>query len=106
MTVWGGEAIYCSHEENSEARSALRKIGTSCIVEAEIPIASLDTFLTVGERLVACFLHRRGVVTAHGPDFEGHVQEGVRANNIRRIITRNDTDFEWLTTCSTWHYQI
>ena len=102
FTFWGGEALYKSHEDDPEIGPLLRTPGTACIVEVAAPVRAIETYCAVGERLVRCFLHRRGVDTGHDPEVEGYVAEPIPRPRIRRVITRIDSDFEGLTGCSTW----
>lgn len=85
-----------------DAGPALRRIGVPCIVEAAVPVPGIETFCTVGERVMLCFLHHRGIGTDHDSEMEGYVQEPVGGERIRRIIRRDDPDFERLTACSEW----
>jgi hypothetical protein len=38
---WGGEALYNSHDNDPITGPILRALGTPCLVEADVPIASL-----------------------------------------------------------------
>jgi len=40
---WGGEALYNSHERDPETSPIIRRIGTPCIVEADVPTASASS---------------------------------------------------------------
>ena len=102
FAYWGGEALYVCHEEDPEVGPALRAAGTACIVEAAVAVRAIETYCSVGERVLRCFLHRRDIETGHDPDVEGFVREPVPGSSICRIIQRKDADFERLTRCSTW----
>jgi hypothetical protein len=102
FTYWGGEALYVCHEEDPEVGPILRAQGTACIVAAAVPVRAIETHCSLGERFLRCFLHRRGVGTGHDPDVEGHIREPLPGPSIRRIVRRNDPDFELLTGCSAW----
>ena len=39
---WGGEALYVCHEDDPLTSPVLRRIGTPCLIEADVPIASLE----------------------------------------------------------------
>src|SRR5713226_6661167 len=57
---WGGEALYSSYESDPITSSAIRVIGTPCIVEADIPIASLGKHGGLAFKIVRRFLKSRG----------------------------------------------
>jgi len=65
-------------------------------------VRAIETFADIGEQFIRCFLHRREIGTGHDPGMEGYVQESIPADRIRRVIRRNDTDFERLTACNAW----
>jgi hypothetical protein len=100
---WGGEALYVAHVDDPEVGPLLRALGTACIVEAAVPVRAIETYCSMGERLVRYFLHRRGFDGEHEVDFEGFVREALPGPNIRRIIARRDADFERLTGCCAWN---
>ena len=101
FTFWGGEAIYVP-QQNKPLGDLLKKIGTPCIVEAQVPIADIRTRYPVAELLIRCYLDHRGVEQPHDAEFEGNTRNGVRAEHIRDIIERSDSRFESLTECSSW----
>lgn len=105
FTFWGGEAIYIL-QQDKPLGNILKKIGTPCIVEVQIPIAHIPSHRSVGERLICCYLHHREVKQEHGTEWEGNIQAGVHANHIRDIIQRSDPRFEPLTQCNSWRQPI
>jgi len=102
FTFWGGEALYMAHERDAAVAPLLRRLGTACIVEAAVPVGSVNRHHSVAEKLLVRFLRRRGVVTDQDPDMEGNIQHQLDASHIRRVIRRADADFERLTRCSKW----
>jgi len=99
LSQWGGEATYLLHEQTPDVIERLRKLGTPCIVEAAITVRDIQTFCTVGERLVCHYLAKRRV-RGENPDWEGYVE--VPTPRVRRIIRRGDGVFERLTNCQRW----
>ena len=57
---WGGEALYNSHENDQTTLSAISRIGTPRIVEADVPIASLEMCTGLAFKIVRRFLTSRG----------------------------------------------
>ena len=100
--LWGGEALYFPHHEDPEIAPILTHLGTACIVQAAVPARAIQTGGSVGERLVRCFLHRRGVRMGERPGWEGWIAESVPGEGIQRVIRRSDADFERLTACGSW----
>jgi hypothetical protein len=100
--LWGGEALYFPHHEDPQIGPILRRLGTACIVRAAVPVEAIQTGCSVGERIVRCSLHRRGVRMGECPGWEGWIAESVPGEGIQRVIRRSDADFERLTGCATW----
>lgn len=99
FSSWGGEALYCGHEEDDETGPVLRAIGEPCIIEAAVPIDSIETFCEVARRFYDMYMSCRNVSTTHGPGMEGYV---THALPVRRIIRVSEAEFERLTNFSAW----
>lgn len=100
---WGGEALYNSHENDQETSSAIRRIGTPCIVEANVPIAPLERISSLAFKIVRRFLISNGYDSTEPTDHEDCIKCPLATENIRRIIRFPDPDFLSLTGCSGWH---
>jgi hypothetical protein len=102
LRYWGGEALYNSHDRHPERGGILANLGVPCLVEADVPIASLrgPSFLDV--KAVKQFLAWRGLPTTEPLEHEDHSIRCIPAKNIRRIIQFPDADFITLTCCDTW----
>lgn len=100
---WGGEALYNSHENNQITQSAISRIGTPCIVEANVPIASLEMYIGLAFKIVHRFLISNGYDPREPTDHEDCINYPLPAKNIRRVIRFPDPDFLSLTGCSDWH---
>jgi hypothetical protein len=103
LRFWGGEALYRRHDHDKQLAAILSGIGVPTIIEAAVPVNEIETFMTVGERVVAAYLGRRNVQTQTGPEMEGYIGSPV---SPRRLIKRDDPEFEELTGCSTWGFAI
>ena len=103
---WGGEALYNSHEQNPVSSSAISDIGTPCIVEANVPIASLAKHGGLEFNIVHRFLTSRGLRACGSTDYEGRIVQPLSTPNIRRVIRFPDRDFLELTGCSEWRRPI
>ena len=103
---WGGESLYVGQERDPETGPVLQGIGIPCIVEVVVPVMGIESFCSVGERVMRGFLHRRNVATGHSPEMEGNVRESIVGRDVRRVIRRDDPDYELLTGCSTWRERI
>jgi hypothetical protein len=99
---WGGEALYNSHEDDAETGAVIRAIGTPCLVEAFVPIASLEVYGGLYSKVVRRFLISRGHLTREPVDHEDRVKCPLPATNIRRIIVFPTPDFVALTGCDEW----
>jgi hypothetical protein len=99
LRSWGGEALYRFHEADADTGPVLRSVGVPCIVEAAVPEGEIQTFMSVGERLIAAYLGRRDISTRTGPDMEGYIRIKVP---VRRVVQLNDPDFYRLTACDQW----
>jgi hypothetical protein len=99
---WGGEALYNSHEDDPETCTVLRGIGTPCLVEAVVPISSLEPHGGLYAKVVRRFLNSRGSQTTEPVDHEDRIKRPLPATNIRRIITFPADEFLALTRCDEW----
>lgn len=99
---WGGEALYNSHERDPITSSAIRVIGTPCVVEADIPIASLGKHGGLSFKIVRQFLKSRGFRTREPVDHEDHIRKPLSSENIRRIVRFPEPDFCSITGCVEW----
>jgi hypothetical protein len=102
LRYWGGEALYNSHDRHPERGPILSNLGVPCLVEADVPIASLrgPGFLDI--KLVKQFLAWRGLPTTEPLQHEDNAIRCIPAENIRRIIQFPDPEFVALTRCNTW----
>jgi hypothetical protein len=99
---WGGEALYNSHEDDPVTGPAIRVIGTPCLVEADVPIASLPVHGGLSSKVARRFLVSRGHHTIEPVEHEDRIKRPLPAENIRRIIRFPEADFLTLTGCSGW----
>jgi hypothetical protein len=98
---WGGEALYNSHEDY-DTGEALRSIGIPCIVEAEVPIASLPVHGGLMFKIARRYLVSRGYKTREPLEHEDRAKSPLLASHIRRIIRFPDPEFIEMTRCDSW----
>lgn len=103
---WGGEALYNSHEHDPITSSAIRVVGTPCVVEADIPIASLGKHADLAFEIVRRFLKSLGFRTGEPVDHEDRIRQPLPAANIRRIVSFPDSGFCSLTGCAEWRHPL
>ena len=99
---WGGEALYNSHERDPLTGPILEKIGTPCLIEAEVAMASLEVHSFLDTHVIRKFLVNRGLETGEPTDHEDRAKSPVPAANVRRVIRFPEPDFITLTGCSSW----
>jgi hypothetical protein len=102
LRYWGGEALYNSHDRHPERGQILSKLGVPCLVEADVPIASLRGPSFLDMKVVKQFLAWRGLPTTEPLQHEDNAIRCIPAENIRRIIQFPDREFVTLTRCDTW----
>ena len=99
---WGGEALYVCHESDPVTSPALSCIGTPRIVEAEVPIASLRMYGNLEAAFYCRYLASRDIPMPQPSDYEDCVEQPLSAENVRRVISIHDPDFDSLTGHSEW----
>lgn len=98
---WGGEALYNSHEDDPDTGSALKAIGTPCIIEADVPVEEESIgFLEI--KVARIFLKNRGLNTRECVDHEGYTTNPIPAEDIKRVVRFPETDFYKLTGAESW----
>lgn len=100
--LWGGEALYQCHQNDTTTGRVLRELGKPCIVVARVPIAKILGTVSVGQRLVNAWCAKRGIKTADGADFEGCINADIPGRDIIHIVTLDDPEFRLLTRHDTW----
>ena len=99
---WGGEALYNSHENDPVTGSALRGLGRPCLVEAIVPISSLEPYGGLESKIVRRYLIHRGYSAKEPVDHEDRAKKPIPAECIRRVIRFPEPDFVALTQCDVW----
>lgn len=99
---WGGEALYFLHEKDPATGPALKSFGVPCLVEADVPIASLAHHSFLEIHFYRQFLINRGLETVEDIHHESCAVQPVPARNVRRIIRFPALDFVALTQCDLW----
>lgn len=81
----------------------LRAIGTPCVIEADVPVASLTPGAGLAMKLVCIYLISRGYETDEPVEHEEN--SGVKpiaADCVRRVIRYPEHEFMELTGCAAW----
>ena len=99
---WGGEALYVCHERDSETSPILSQIGVPCIIEANIPIASLASNSWLPRKIARRYLISCGLRTLEPTDHEDRIETPLAAEHVRRVIRYPEPDFIELTGCASW----
>lgn len=99
---WGGEALYNSHEDRKTTGPALRIPGRPSIITAVVPVEGVNSFMSVGQRLVNIWCEGKGISAGHGAEFEGYVKADVPASCILEITQLGDTAFNEMTRHEEW----
>ncbi len=99
---WGGEALYSSHEDDPTTGPILRSIGVPCLIEADVPITSLEVHSFLDVKIIRQFLVNRGLETQEPVHHEDRAKHPIPAYNIRRVIRFSDQVFSTLTNCDQW----
>ena len=74
-----------------------------CLVEADVPIASLNELSFLEVNAVDQFLHTRGHATkGKSVRHQDRARRDISATNIRRVIRYPEADFIALTRCDAW----
>jgi hypothetical protein len=102
LRYWGGEALYNSHDEHPVRGPLLARLGTPCLVEADVPIASLRGPGFLDMKIARQFLIWNGLQTTETVDHEDCAVRPLTAANILRVIEFPDRDFITLTACDSW----
>jgi hypothetical protein len=102
LRYWGGEALYGLHDEHAERGPILERLGTPCLVEADVPITSLrgPSFLDV--KAVRQYLMTRACPTTEPLEHEDYAIKPIPARQIRRVIRFPEPEFIALTRCDSW----
>lgn len=98
---WGGEALYNSHDSDDKMGPVLRAIGKPCLVEADVPISSLNSIGGLSLDWARAYAMRHG---AHGDPvrYEACVVAPLPAARVIRVIESGDPEFARLTDCASW----
>ena len=94
---WGGEALYNCHDCNREVAPVIEKVGTPCIIEADVPIAFFPSAVGLAFKVVRRFLILRGFVTGEPVDHEDSAIYPLPASAIRRVVRFPSREFAVLS---------
>lgn len=98
---WGGEALYNSHEDNPVTSAALRTIGVPCVVEADVPIASLGKSGSTSSNIIERYQASHGARRQPG-GLEDRIYRPLPPNSIMGVHRFPGPEFAKLTGCDHW----
>lgn len=93
LGLWGGEALYTSHCRDPVVGPILSTLGTSCIVELAVPVASIRSYGGLGITIVRVFELANGLKDENPADCEGYTLHPIRGDQVLRVITAEDPAF-------------
>lgn len=99
---WGGEALYNSHERDPVTSPILRRLGIPAVIEADIPIASLNPHSFLTTKIVRRYFTHRGGIIGEDLKHEGYAVSSLPPAAIRGIVRFPDSEFIDLTRCDLW----
>lgn len=104
LRYWGGEAVYLTHGLNGSIASVLRQLGRPCIVEADVPVASLSqpSTFTLARLISRRDLNHRGGAVDELYLFEGYAVHAIPGDCIRVVHRFPSASFTALSGCDGW----
>jgi hypothetical protein len=99
--AWGGEAIYSSHEFNSDIFHELTLVGTPSIVVASLYPDEVGLFNDIEQRIIDVWIDRI-IDEDCRHDCDTIVRRQVK---VLQIIKKEDAAFEELTNYSNWNFE-
>ncbi|HEX4167959.1 MAG TPA: hypothetical protein VHZ55_21045 [Bryobacteraceae bacterium] len=102
LGLWGGEALYRSHERDPLIGPILRCTGVPCLIQADVPIASFPIHTFLETHVYRQFLMNRGFNTNECVHHENRATHPIAAKNVRQVIKFPEPEFASLTGCESW----
>lgn len=99
---WGGEALYNSHEGDLETGEAIGNIGTPCLIESQVPIASLNEHSFLDTKIIRNYLKNRDYDIRECMNHEGYARTKIDRKDIKQVIQFPSDRFVALTKCHEW----
>jgi hypothetical protein len=102
FTFWGGEALYNHHEHDSHLGPLLRRTGTPVIIEANLPIAKLESPTSLAGTFVYHYASQQGCeVSPSCLSHDAHLTVPLPAEALRPLIY-GEPRFAQLTGVAQW----
>lgn len=95
LRFWGGEVLL-----QQDHRHRLSRIGTACIVEAQVPVADLR--FSIARGFLDRYLFMNNVMLRDDGAIDVCVSHAIPAERVHRVIQHGSAEFEQLTKCSAW----
>lgn len=86
FNFWGGEALYNSHKDNPITGTALRGIGTPCMIKANVLISSMVDSKFPDGAMARVLLLKLGHCIRIPIEHEGYSTQNIAPHNIIEII--------------------
>lgn len=102
LSLWGGEALYNSHDRDETIGPILRRLGTPAVIEAEVPISSIRSVDSLSLLIAARYGTRRRDQNVSPSAFESCSMSPISAQSVKAIVPFGDPEFLRLTACNEW----
>jgi hypothetical protein len=103
---WGGEAMYCGHENDDRISATLRSIGIPCIVKCSLPILDVDRYPPdYAARFLSFFISGEVEYPEPPVGFDMCIERDLKASEVLDIIDMHNSAFEALTDYRNWNKQ-
>ncbi len=100
---WGGEAVYCGHEDDMRIAPVLASIGTPCIVKCAIPFDRAEHYHeNFSERFLAQLISDEIEYPEPAAGFDLNTKKDLEAADVLEIIEFADPRFAALTGFGGW----
>lgn len=100
---WGGEAIYCGHEEDNDIAHVLSSVGVACIVKCAIPFKRLEQFYAnFAERFMSQYISDEMDYPEPSAEFDLLTRQDLMTSDVLEVIEHPDPRFEALTNYASW----
>jgi len=81
----------------------LKSLGTPCIIRASLnPDEITKYFQALASKIETVYLQSTGIVTSNNAPFDANMKKALPANQVLKIISANNPEFEALTRHHTW----
>jgi hypothetical protein len=101
--MWGGEALYWGHEDDSRIATVLLRLGVPCVIKCAVPYSHANHY---GENLSERFLAHLVADEIEYPEpsaiFDLFTETNISPSGILQVIVAGSAEFESLTHFQNW----